>query len=158
MYSTWRIKWKAMIFSLLISLGVGALSSLLTSNAMRQYSAIRRPALSPPAVVFPIVWTALFILMAVSAYLIYESNCPEKKNALTVYAIQLIVNFFWPLFFFNCRAYFFSFIWLLLLWVLVLIMIFLFWKCHHTAALLQIPYIIWLTFAAYLNYSVWILN
>ncbi len=158
MYATCRIKWKTMLLSLLISLGTGGLSALLTAQAMRQYGSIRRPPLAPPASVFPIVWTILFILMAVSAYLVYESGCAGKNDALTIYGVQLALNFFWPLIFFNCRAYFYALILLILLWIAVLTMIILFWRCRRAAALLQIPYIVWLTFAAYLNYCIWVLN
>lgn len=126
MYTTCRIKWKTMLLSLLISLGTGGLSALLTGQAMRQYGSIRRPPLSPPGSAFPIVWTVLFILMAVSAYLVYESGCTEKKTALIAYVVQLVLNFFWPLVFFNCRAYFYALILLILLWLAVLVMIVLF--------------------------------
>ncbi len=158
MYSTCRIQWKPLLLSLLVSLGTGALSAFFTGDAMRRYGSVRRPLFAPPAWIFPAVWTVLFFLMAVSAYLVYESGCTWKKSALTVYCVQLAVNFFWPLIFFNRGAYFFAFVWLLLLWLLVLAMILLFLGCRRSAGLLQIPYLVWLTFAAYLNYFVWVLN
>lgn len=113
-----------------------------------------------PAWLFPVVWTVLFALMGISSFLIYNSDASEKSkmSALTVYAVQLAVNFMWPIFFFRMGAYLFSFIWLILLWALVLIMILKFYKINRTAAFLQLPYILWLTFAGYLNLSVYLLN
>lgn len=158
MYSVRRINWKSLLLSLLISLGVGTLSGFLTKGNIGRYQAANHPPLSPPAGVFPVVWTILYILMAISAYLIYESGLDCRRSALTVYGAQLAVNFFWPLIFFNLQAYLFAFLWLILLWVLVFIMIRLFYRCRRIAALLQIPYLLWLTFAGYLNCGVWILN
>lgn len=158
MYSLHHIKLKPLIYSLLITLGVGALSGFLTRESMQQYQGLNKPPLSPPSFLFPIVWTILYILMAVSAFQVYESDKDCRKPALTVYGIQLAVNFIWPIIFFNLHAYLFAFIWLILLWALVLAMILLFYRCSHCAAYLQIPYLLWITFAAYLNYSVWMLN
>ena len=90
--------------------------------------------------------------------MIYESGSPEKRKALTVYGIQLIVNFFWSIFFFGFGLYFFSFLWLILLWILVLYMIILFAKIKPSAAYLNYPYLLWLSFAGYLSCGVWLLN
>lgn len=158
MYSVRHIKWKPLLLSLFISLGIGALSGLLTRGSISLYQTVRRPQLSPPAGVFPVVWTVLYILMAISAYLIYESGSKCRKPSLIIYGIQLVVNFFWPVIFFNWHAYLFAFLWLILLWCLVLVMIVLFYRCRRCAALLQIPYFLWLSFALYLSYSVWALN
>ena len=96
-------KIKAYAISILIALGVGALSALATSGNMDIYSTINKPPLSPPAILFPIVWTLLFTLMGISAAIIYLSSAPatEKTKALFVYAVSLFVNFFWSIFFFN---------------------------------------------------------
>ena len=145
-------------FSLLIPLAVGGLSAFLTRNSMDVYSNINQPPLAPPSILFPIVWTILFALMGVSSYLVYVSNAKNKREALALYGVQLVVNFIWPLIFFNMQAYFAAFLWLILLWVLVAVMILLFYKAKPLAAYLQIPYIIWLTFAAYLNLSIALLN
>lgn len=158
MYSVRHIKWKPLLLNLVISLGVGGLAGLLTQGSTSTYQAVRHPLLSPPAGIFPVVWTILYILMAISAYLIYETDAECRKPSLTVYGIQLAVNFFWPIIFFNLHAYLFAFLWLVLLWCLVLAMIILFYRCRRSAAFLQIPYLLWLTFALYLNYSVWMLN
>ena len=120
---------------------------------------VQQPPLSPPAIVFPIVWTILYALMGISAARV--SLAPQsvgRSRGLNLFITQLIVNFFWSLIFFNAQAYGLAFIWLLLLWCLVLAMILQFHKVDPLAAKLQIPYLIWLTFAAYLNFGVWYLN
>ena len=127
---------------------------------MQRYTAqVLKPPLSPPGMVFPIVWSILFALMGIGAARVATS--PKRKSddiALNLFIIQLIVNFFWSFFFFNAQAFGFAAIWLILLWVLVLLMIIAFWKVDRLAAWLQIPYLIWLTFAAYLNLGVYLLN
>lgn len=154
-----KIKWGTLIIAVLIPLAVGGLSSLV-SGAGVTYEEMIKPPLSPPSWLFPVVWTILFLLMGISSYLVYVSDAPKssKSSALTVYAVQLVVNFFWPLFFFKLQAYLLALIWLILLWVLVLIMVIRFYGINKTAGLLQIPYILWLTFAAYLNFGIYLLN
>lgn len=149
---------KGLIVSILISIGVGALAGLLTRGGMESYYALRQPPLSPPGWLFPIVWTILYILMGISAYLIYRSNSPYRMVALKIYAVQLAVNFFWSIIFFNMEMYLFSFLWLLLLLVLIILMIRIFSKINKTAACLQIPYLIWVIFAGYLNLGIYLLN
>lgn len=152
------IKLKSLILNILLSVGTGLLSSFLTGNFSALYQDVNRPALAPPAWLFPAVWSVLYVLMGISAYIIGESNSDMKTSALTVYYLQLFVNFLWSPLFFVFKWYWFSFFWLLLLWVLVLVMIIRFSKINKVAAYLQIPYLIWLTFAAYLNLSVALLN
>ena len=152
------IKLKSLILNILLSVGTGLLSSFLTGNFSALYQDVNRPALAPPAWLFPVVWSILYILMGISAYIIGESGSDVRSSALPVYYLQLAVNFLWSPLFFVFKFYWFSFFWLLLLWVLVLIMIIKFSKINKLAAYLQIPYLIWLTFAAYLNLSVAILN
>lgn len=144
----------------IIPLLVGGVASLLTGNAMGQFSQIQQPPLAPPGWLFPIVWTILYILMGVSSYLISEADASteQKTRALIIYAAQLAVNFLWPIFFFNLEWYLFSFFWLLLLWVLVAVMILEFSKISELATKLNVPYLIWLTFAGYLNFGIWLLN
>lgn len=153
-------KTKQLIKSLALPLLAGTVSGLLSRGAMQNFQEVIQPALSPPAWLFPIVWTLLYILMGYSAYLIQTSNAnfDEKSEAILLYRYQLIVNFLWPIFFFNFEWYLFSFAWLILLWILVLLMILSFGKISKTAARLNIPYLIWLTFAAYLNVGIWWLN
>ena len=139
---------------------VGIVSALLTRNSMELFQSIDKPPLAPPGWLFPVVWTILYILMGISSYLILESgeSQEEIRKALTIYGYQLVVNFLWPTFFFNFGWYFFSFLWLVLLWVLVLIMILRFKDISKLAAYMNIPYLVWLTFAGYLNLGIWILN
>ena len=158
MSSVHKINLKQFAISLAVSLGTGFLSGLVTMLGMENFKKANKPPLTPPDFVFPIVWTLLFILMGISAYMIYRSDKQGKTKALIVYGIQLLVNFFWPIFFFNFSAYLFSFIWILLLWLLIILMIKLFYPICKTAALLQIPYLLWVIFAAYLNFGVYLLN
>lgn len=152
------VKLKPLIVSLLIPLGIGGLSGFLTTNSMEVYKNLNQPNLAPPPLVFPVVWTILYILMGISAYLIYQSDSADKGKALILYGAQLIFNFIWPLIFFNGAMYLFSFIWLVALWIVVLLMINSFYNINKSAAYLQIPYLLWLTFAAYLNLSICLLN
>ena len=143
-----------------IALAVGTLSGFLSMDAMEVYSqTIVQPPLSPPGWLFPVAWTILYTLMGISSARIWQKPEGESRSkALNLYVAQLIVNFFWSLIFFNAQAFGFAVLWLMLLWVLVLLMILQFRKVDKTAARLQIPYLLWLTFAAYLNYAVWQLN
>lgn len=153
-------KRKTYLFWILLSEAVGILAGILTSGGVDAYGMLAaKPALTPPAVVFPIVWTILYALMGIGAARVQLSgNSPEQRRGISLFILQLILNFFWPLFFFNLQAYGFAFVWLLALWAAVLLVILTFYKTDKLAALLQIPYLIWLTFAAYLNLGVWLLN
>ena len=153
-----RNKIKVYVISVLIALGVGALSGFLTRGSMERFEALLQPPLSPPGWLFPVVWSILFVLMGIGAAIIYLSDSPERTRALKVYALQLIVNFFWSILFFNLEARLFAFFWLLLLLALVILMFFLFRRISPLAAYLQIPYLLWLVFAAYLNLGVYLLN
>lgn len=145
---------------ILLTQSIGALSGWLSRDGMQIFStSISQPPLSPPAFLCPIVWGVLYALMGIGAVRIYLSpQSTERSMALNVYISQLIVNFFWSLIFFNAQAFLFAFFWLLILWFLVLWMILLFHKVNPLAAKLQIPYLLWLSFAAYLNLGVWYLN
>lgn len=151
---------KQLIKSIALPLLVGAVAGLLSRNAMQDFMNLTKPPFSPPAWLFPVVWTILYTLMGISAYLIKTSDADEeaKSDARMLYHYQLLVNFLWPVFFFNFEWYLFAFFWLLLLWVLVILMIRRFDKISHTAAYINLPYLLWLTFAAYLNFGVWWLN
>ena len=154
-------KLKPYVISILIALAVGGASALLTMGNMEIYSEIRTPPLSPPSILFPIVWTALYILMGISAAMIYtdkNSKEKEKKEALVPYASSLIVNFAWSIIFFNFRAFFVAFIWLLLLLYLIIKTVIEYRKINPLAAYLQIPYAIWVSFAGYLNLGIFLLN
>lgn len=151
---------KLLIKSIALPLLVGAVAGLLTRNAMQDFDVLIKPPLSPPGWLFPVVWTILYTLMGISAYIIKTSDADAetKSDALTIYNYQLIVNFLWSIFFFNFEWRLFSFFWLLLLWMLIILMIRQFDKISHTAAYLNIPYLLWVTFATYLNYAIWWLN
>lgn len=153
-------QWKPYVFWIALAEAVGILSGLLTQESSTAFGErVLQPPLSPPAIVFPIVWTILYALMGVSAARInLTPPSIDRSRGLNLFVIQLVVNFFWSLIFFNAQAYGFAFLWLLLLWALVLWMIAVFRRIDPLAAILQIPYLFWLTFAAYLSYGVWILN
>ncbi len=151
---------KLLLVCIAIPVIVGGISAALTSNSMGNFAVLNKPFFAPPAWVFPVAWTILYTLMGISSYLILKSVAPKEEieGALKVYVAQLAVNFLWSTFFFNLEWYLFSFFWIILLWMLVLLMIMRFKKINKTAAYINIPYIIWLTFAAILNLSIWLLN
>ena len=152
--------WKTYAFWILLSEAVGALSGWLTRVGARTFSeTVVQPPLSPPAVLFPIVWGILYALMGIGAARIRMSPPSDDRNkGINLFLAQLVVNFFWSLIFFNLQAYGLAFLWLVLLWVLVFLMIRTFRKADPLAAKLQIPYLLWLTFAGYLSFGVWYLN
>ena len=147
-------------FWILLAEAAGALSGWLSREGTAAFSeTATQPPLSPPGILFPIVWGILYLLMGISAARIYQTPPSlSRSRGLNLWIIQLVVNFFWSSIFFNAQAYGFAFFWLLLLWILVLLMILSFRKIDPLAAWLQLPYLLWLTFAAYLNAGVWYLN
>ncbi len=152
---------KIYIIAILIPLIIGGLSALITGNNMDIYGELITPPLAPPSILFPIVWSILYVLMGISSAMIYNSKFEpqwKKRSALYTYAISLFVNFFWSIIFFNMRAFLFAFIWLLLLLYLVIKTIMKYSKINLTAAYLQIPYALWVAFAGYLNFGIWYLN
>ena len=154
-----KSKTKTYAVSLAIALITGGVSALLTNMGMENYRMAEKPALTPPDIVFPIVWTVLFILMGISAARVWLTpDSREKAQGLRLYLLQLAANFIWSILFFNLQAYGFAFVWLIFLWLLILLMIISFSKSDKLAAYLQIPYLLWVTFAGYLNFMVWMLN
>ena len=147
----------ALIISILIPLTVGTMSALFSGN-MSSYSILNKPAFSPPGFIFPVVWTILYILMGASSYIVYFSNSSNKSKALLLYCIQLFFNFCWSIIFFGLDLYLFAFIWLIALIFIIIIMIRQFLIVNPLSAYLQIPYLIWCIFAAYLNFSIFLLN
>lgn len=149
-------QWKVYLFWILLCESVGALSGWLSREGIDIYEAtVNKPVFTPPGWVFPVVWSALFALMGISAARIYLSEPSRNRNwGLNLFLIQLAVNFFWPLIFFNLQAFGIAFVWLILLWVLVAVVIRLFWKVDRTSAWLLVPYIVWLTFAVGLNVAI----
>ena len=155
-----RQKWKTYAFWILLAEGLGFLSGLLSREATEIYAQMAdKPPLSPPGWLFPVVWTVLYALMGIGAARIsLAESTPQSQRGLNLFIAQLIVNFFWSLIFFNAQAYGFAALWIVFLWILVVLMILSFRRTDPLAAWLQIPYLLWLTFAAYLNFGVWILN
>ena len=149
-----RIQWKPLLICLAIPLAVGGLSALITSSSMEAFAALRQPPLSPPGWVFPVVWTVLYLLMGRASRRVYRLGAPESRKALTLYYVQLAVNFVWPLLYFRAQEYRIAFWWLLLLLALVLATLSAFYRLDKTAGRLLVPYVAWLLFAAYLNYSI----
>ncbi len=153
-----NIQRKTLLINLLIPLATGGFSAFLTRNAMDLYDTIVQPPLTPPAWLFPVVWTLLYILMGISAYLVFISDSEYKVEALTLYGIQLVLNFIWPLIFFLGKNFLIAFIVLVVLWYSVLKMIQAFSAVRPLAGTLQLSYLAWLTFAAYLNLAIYFLN
>lgn len=139
---------------------VGLLAGVLTREGTRLYSeTITKPPLSPPALLFPIVWTLLYALMGISAARISLAEATARqKRARYLYFAQLAFNFFWSIIFFHFQSFGIAFFWLLALWALILWMILAFRKIEPLAGYLQIPYLVWVSFAGYLNLGVWLLN
>ena len=152
--------WTTFAFWTLLAEAAGGLSGWLSREGMKLYGeTIVQPPLSPPMWVFPVVWGILFALMGIGAARVsLQEKTVWRSRSLNLFIAQLAVNFFWSLIFFNAQAFGFAFLWLLLLIVLVALMIYAFYKVDPLAAKLQIPYLLWLMFAAYLNFGVWYLN
>lgn len=148
------------VFGIFMTETIGALSGFLSRNGMKLYSETAvKPPLTPPDAVFPIVWFVLYALMGIGAARIFLTpSSADRTRGLTLFLIQLTVNFFWSILFFGLQSYGLAFFWLLLLWILVLWMIIVFNRVDKPAAVLQLPYLLWLTFAACLNAGAWILN
>lgn len=157
----WRIA-----LAIAVPLGGGFIISLFTRDAMSKFGSFNQPPLAPPAWLFPVAWTILYVLMGIASYLIwkkgYDSNKLADKNAsrtaLIIYAIQLVFNFVWTPLFFSLGWYWPAFVWLMVMWVLIIILMVKTYKISRPAFWMLLPYIIWCTFAAYLNCGIAILN
>ncbi len=152
--------WKTYAFWIALSEAVGALSGWLARDGIEIYQAQAvKPPFSPPGSVFPVVWTILFALMGVGAARVYLSPASrDRSTALWLFGAQLFFNFFWTIIFFTLQNYGLALIWLAALWVLIFEMIPAFQKIDALASRLQIPYLLWVSFAAYLNLGVWLLD
>lgn len=149
-------KFKIYAKSIIIPLIVGGIIGLIISKSIN-YNSLQKPFLSPPSIVFPIIWTILYALMGISYGILVDNNLVDFKINL-IYYLQLFVNALWPIFFFVIEWRLFAFLWILLLLVLVIIMVIQFYNKNKIAGLLQIPYLLWTIFAAYLNWGVYLLN
>lgn len=153
-----HVKIAAYAISIAIALAVGGISAAVNAGKMDTSGIMAQPPLSPPAWLFPIVWSILFALMGISAARVWLSQCSGKSDALFIYCVQLVVNFLWTVFYFSFGALLLSFFWLIFLILLVVLMAVRFERCVPGAGKLQIPYLVWLGFAAYLNLATWLLN
>ena len=154
-----KTEWKKLLIALAVPLAVGGLAALL-SGGMEDYGAMNKPPLSPPGWVFPVVWSLLYLLMGYGSYLVWTSGASQerKRKALRLYGAQLAANFIWPLLFFGGQMYLTALIWLVVLWVLIFLTIRAFCAVNERAGDLLIPYILWVSFAAYLNLGIFLLN
>ena len=152
--------WKNYVFWIVLTEAVGFLSGFLTREGTKIYAeTITKPPLSPPAIVFPVVWVIMYALMGFSAARVSLTRpSKNRRTAIYFYIAQLVFNFFWSIIFFNAQAFLFAFFWLVVLWGLILAAIIAFRKVDRLAGNLLIPYLVWVTFAGYLNLGVWLLN
>ncbi len=155
-----ELKLKTLIPALILPLAAGTAAWLLTREGMAVFASAVKPPLSPPAWLFPIVWTVLYLLMGTASALVWaaDASAIRRDRALNFYTLSLTANFVWPLIFFGMELYAVAFFWLLLLWLLSGICTLLFRYISPLAGRLMLPYMLWLSFALYLNMGVWILN
>lgn len=155
-----KISIVTLVLSLLIPLLIGGISAALSAKGMATYATMSKPPLSPPGWVFSVAWTILYIMMGLASYFVLVSKVDtnNKVMAIAIYMLQLAMNFMWSLIFFNAERYFIAFIWLMVMWCLVIICMIKFFKIDKLAGSMMIPYVLWLTFAAYLNLGTVIIN
>ena len=159
-----KVNVRKLALAIALPLIVGGLSAFLTRDAMFVFDSFKKPPLSPPGFLFPIVWTILYVLMGISSYLVYETEAKAgvivvfKNRTLVLYVVQLTFNFFWSILFFKFALYKVAFVWLVILWILVFSYIRCSFKLNKLAAYLMISYLRWMTFAGYLNIMIAILN
>lgn len=144
------------IKSILLPIIVGGIVGLIISRFI-DYNSLEKPFLAPPSIVFPIVWTILYILMGISYGRLKSKGLTDEKINI-IYYVQLGINALWSIFFFVLKWRLFSFFWIILLDIAVILMIINFYKKDKIAGLLQIPYLLWSLFATYLNLGIYLLN
>ena len=152
-----KINWKKLIIITIITFIVGSFFSWFTMNNMDTFKELEKP-INVPGLLFPIVWSILYLLMSISFYRVLQSDDENKKPQVISYIVQLIINSLWSLIFFGFEAYLVAFIWIIILLISVIIMIINFYKIDKKAAYLNIPYVLWIIFAAYLNIGIYLLN
>ena len=150
--------WRSLITLLAATIGAGVVVGFLTQQDKTFYADLIKPVFAPPGWLFPVAWTLLYATMALSMWLVLRAGGPERFIMLGLYIAQLAVNLFWPYLFFMQQALGLAFFWLVLLWLLTAIMLYQFWKVQRIAGYLLIPYQLWLTFAAVLNFTIAKLN
>ena len=153
-----KIKIIPLIINAIIPLLIGGLSALIVGDNFGMFSSVQSAPLSPPASLFPVVWSILYILLGVSFYFVKNQSDCNNEIITRVYILNLVLNFFWSIIFFNLRAYLSAFVWIILLVFSTILLITEFYKCNKLAGLMNIPYLLWLLFASYLSLSVYLLN
>ncbi|MGM0482740.1 MAG: TspO/MBR family protein [Patescibacteria group bacterium] len=150
---------------LLIALGLPQTAGLIgsfftTPNISTWYEGLSKPELAPPNWIFAPVWTTIFVLMGIAFFLVWNKGMERKdvKIASVVFVIQLVFNTLWSVIFFGMQSPFWGFVWIILLWLLIALNIFIFFRISKITGWLLVPYILWASFAAYLNYAIWMLN
>lgn len=148
------------LLALLLPMTVGILSASLSRKGITLYKTMDKPPLAPPAFLFPLAWTILYFMMGSASYIVLITNAPkqQKSKAAAFYLVQLAMNFFWSIIFFNLEMYLFAFLWLIAMWCIVIICTLRFLFINKLAGCLLIPYVLWLTFAGYLNLGAFILQ
>lgn len=152
------VNWRLLAICLIACVGIGTISGLLTANSVDVYKTLNLPELSPPSILFPIVWTILYILMGISLYLVLLKRDTDIRLPIAIFVVQFALNFIWSPIFFTYGEYLLAFIMIVVMWILVLAMILTFRKIDPIAGYLQVPYLVWLIIAGYLSYSVYVLN
>jgi translocator protein len=148
------------VVSLVLPLGVGAIAGLFTAKAVPEwYASLNRPSFSPPNWLFGPVWTALYMLLGISLFLIWKLDSGKERNlAIFVFLLQLVLNFGWSFIFFYFKMIGFALFEIIILWMTIVLMLFLFYKIKPIAAYINIPYLLWVTFATILNSAYYFLN
>lgn len=150
-----------LIIAIAIPVAVGGISGFFTSTGVESwYQTINKPSWNPPGWIFGPVWTTLYIMMGVALFLVWKSNASDvlKRTAITIFAIQLLLNFFWSFIFFDQQQIGWALVEIIVMWVFILLTIFAFANVSKLAAWLLVPYISWVSFATFLNYTIWKLN
>lgn len=150
-----------LVISIAIPLAIGATAGFFTATGVDSwYQTIHKPSWNPPGWVFGPVWTTLYVMMGIALYLIWKSGANEsvKKAAIILFAIQLVLNFFWSFIFFKQQQVGWALAEIIAMWFMILLTIFAFARVSNAAAWLMVPYISWVSFASILNYTIWRLN
>jgi translocator protein len=150
-----------LIISIAIPVAIGAISGFFTVTGVESwYQTINKPSWNPPSWIFAPVWTSLYVMMGIGLYLVWKSDSSEvlKKTAISLFAVQLILNFFWSFIFFNQQQPGWALVEIIAMWIFILLTIFAFAPVSKPAAWLLVPYICWVSFATVLNYTIWQLN
>lgn len=153
-----QIKWKPLACSIAIPLALGLLVGFLTKDSMGIYEQLNKPAMALPGYVFQAIWLILFVLLGIASYIIYVSGSPEKEKALQLYGINLLLIFVWPVTFFLFQSYYVAFVIEIILWGVAFTMVSMFTQISRLAGWILLPYFIWVTYAAYLNFQILLLN